>query len=357
MCIRDRARVEVGGGLRVGPQSAGAAPGPACYGNGGLEPTVTDANLVLGRLSADNFLGGEMRLDTGLAEKALNELVATPLGIGMLQAAEGILRIAASTMSHVVTRVTTERGLDAGDFMMVAYGGAGPLHASLVARELRIPKVIIPPSPGHFSSYGMLVADLRKDSVRTWFKPVSQIKFDELEQIYADMETEGKELIKKHVKPGEQLIMKRGADMRYAGQEHSVTVELPLELFTKQDSKGIKSAFDQMHMQRYAFNSIQSQAEIVSLHSSVIGFLPKPMVKKQVPNTNSLTNKVRKVFFKQSGGFVDTNIYQRNDLSYGIKLAGPLLIEEYASTTVLLPGDELEVSEYGDLIITIGSNQ
>jgi N-methylhydantoinase A len=351
------ARVEVGGGLRVGPQSAGAAPGPACYGNGGLEPTVTDANLVLGRLSADNFLGGEMRLDTGLAGKALNELVAIPLGIEMLQAAEGILRIAASTMSHVVTRVTTERGLDAGDFMMVAYGGAGPLHASLVARELRIPKVIIPPSPGHFSSYGMLVADLRKDSVRTWFKPVSQIKFEELEQIYADMEAEGKELIKKHVKPGEQLIMKRGADMRYAGQEHSVTVDLPLELFTKQDSKGIKSAFDQMHMQRYAFNSIQSQAEIVSLHSSVIGFLPKPMVKKQVPNTNLLTKKVRKVFFKQSGGFVDTNIYQRNDLSYGIKLAGPLLIEEYASTTVLLPGDELEVSEYGDLIITIGSNQ
>ncbi len=351
------ARVVPGGGIRVGPQSAGASPGPACYDLGGDEPTVTDANLIIGRLSADHFLGGEMKLRTDLATKALQDKVATPLGIDLLDAAEGILRIAASTMSHVVTRVTTERGLDAGDFIMVAYGGAGPLHASLVARELRIPKVIIPPSPGHFSAYGMLVADLRKDSTRTWFKPVAQINFSEIKELYSEMEIEAVELVKNHVDPNIPIVIKRGADMRYVGQEHSVTVELPLELFANHDANGIKTIFDQTHLQRYAFNSINSPAEIVNLQSSVIGLLPKPIIKKLEQKSQTNNKETRKVFFQQYGGFIDTDVYQRGDLRHGHELYGPLLIEEYASTTVLFPGDRLEVSEYGDLIITIGYHQ
>lgn len=351
------ARVVPGGGIRVGPQSAGASPGPACYDLGGDEPTVTDANLIIGRLSADHFLGGEMKLRMDLATKALQDKVATPLGIDLLDAAEGILRIAASTMSHVVTRVTTERGLDAGDFIMVAYGGAGPLHASLVARELRMPKVIIPPSPGHFSAYGMLVADLRKDSTRTWFKPVAQINFSEIEELYSEMENEAIELVKNHVDPNIPIVLKRGADMRYVGQEHSVTVELPLELFTNHDANGIKKIFDQTHLQRYAFNSINSPAEIVNLQSSVIGLLPKPIIKKLEQKNQTINKATRKVFFQQFGGFIDTDVYQREDLRHGHQLHGPLLIEEYASTTVLFPGDLLEVSEFGDLIITIGHHQ
>jgi len=193
------ARVETGGGLRVGPQSAGASPGPVCYGQGGTEPTVTDANLILGRLAPDRFLGGEMRLDLEGARKALQDMLATPLSIGMIEAASGIIRIAASTMSHVVTRVTTERGLDAGDFAMVAYGGAGPLHAGLVARELRIPSVIIPPAPGHFSAWGMLVADLRRDFVRTWFKPLDAVDFDEMEALYRGMEDEGRAALSRDI--------------------------------------------------------------------------------------------------------------------------------------------------------------
>jgi len=351
------ARVVPGGGIRVGPQSAGASPGPACYDLGGDEPTVTDANLIIGRLSADHFLGGEMKLRMDLATKALQDKVATPLGIDLLDAAEGILRIAASTMSHVVTRVTTERGLDAGDFIMVAYGGAGPLHASLVARELRMPKVIIPPSPGHFSAYGMLVADLRKDSTRTWFKPVAQINFSEIEELYSEVENEAIELVKNHVDPNIPIVLKRGADMRYVGQEHSVTVELPLELFTNHDANGIKKIFDQTHLQRYAFNSINSPAEIVNLQSSVIGLLPKPIIKKLEQKNQTINKATRKVFFQQFGGFIDTDVYQREDLRHGHQLHGPLLIEEYASTTVLFPGDLLEVSEFGDLIITIGHHQ
>src|SRR5438445_1709434 len=161
------ARVEEGA-LRVGPQSAGAAPGPACYGLGGKEPTVTDANLILGRLAADRFLGGEMRLDVEAAERALIERVAKPLGMDATAAAEGVLRIAATAMSYAVKGVTTERGLDAGDFALVAYGGAGPLHAVQVARELGIRTVIVPTGPGAFSAFRTLFPDLRYDFVCSW---------------------------------------------------------------------------------------------------------------------------------------------------------------------------------------------
>lgn len=348
------ARIEMGGGLRVGPQSAGASPGPACYGLGGVEPTVTDANLLLGRLSASRFLGGEMPLDTERAKNAMLTRVAEPLGIDVLQAADGIIRIAATTMSHVVTRVTTERGLDAGDFTMVAYGGAGPLHASLVARELRIPTVIIPPAPGHFSAYGMLVADLRRDFVRTWFRPVAQVDVPEMVALYQAMEHEGVAALEREVSPGQCIETRRGADMRYVGQEHSVTVDLPTALFDTGDLAGIKQRFDEMHAQRYGFSAPQSPAEIVSLHTSVIGYLPKPIIERSRSVEEEPPMTRRPAYFSQAGGFVDTPVYQRVDLRCGMRLAGPLLIEEHASTTVLLPGDALEVGPFGDLVITIG---
>ena len=176
------ARVEEGG-LRVGPQSAGAAPGPACYGLGGTEPTVTDANLVLGRLGADRFLGGEMPLDVKAAEAALAR-VAEPLGMDATAVADGILRIAATAMSYAVKGVTTERGFDAGDFALVAYGGAGPLHAVEVAREIGIRKVIIPGAPGVFSAFGMLFSDLRYDYVRTFLTRLEEAPFEKIEALY-----------------------------------------------------------------------------------------------------------------------------------------------------------------------------
>jgi N-methylhydantoinase A len=171
------------------------------------------------------------------------------------------------------------------------------------------------------------------------------------------MENEAIELVKSHVAPNIPIVIKRGADMRYVGQEHSVTVELPIELFNTHDFDGIKKIFDQTHLQRYAFNSENSQAEIVNLQSSVIGLLPKPIIKKQTKNKEPIQKEVRKVYYKQHNGFVDTDVYQRTDLKHGMQLNGPLLVEEYASTTVLFPGDQLEISEYGDLIITIGYHE
>jgi N-methylhydantoinase A len=347
------ARVAAGGALRVGPQSAGASPGPACYGLGGDQPTVTDANLLLGRLASDNFLGGEMRLDVERARAAMSECVAKPLGLDVAEAASGIIQIAATTMSHVVTRVTTERGLDAGNFTMVAYGGAGPLHACLVARELKMPTVIIPPAPGHFSAFGMLVADLRRDFVHTWFKPVDRVDLAEMESLYLDMERAGRESIAEAAK-GRHIECRRGADMRYVGQEHSVTVELPHEIWRNNARDLIKKRFDDVHAQRYGFSSAHAPAEIVSLHASVIGILEKPEIARTPAKPGTpLKPSWRAVYFPEAKRFLETAVHQRDALPRGAKVAGPALIEEHASTTVVFPGDQLEVGEFGDLIITI----
>src|SRR4051812_19424157 len=212
------ARVGEGNSLRVGPQSAGSIPGPVCYGRGGKEPTVTDANLLLGRLDERNFLGGEMAFDSEAALRVMAS-VAKPLGLDEVAMADGILRIAVTSMSHAVKAVTTERGLDAGAFTMVVYGGAGPLHASAIARELGIRRVLIPFSPGHFSAFGMLFSDLRYDYVRSCFRRLDEASFDELEAMYGDMEKEGHRALAKSAIHPEEITIARAADMRYVGQE------------------------------------------------------------------------------------------------------------------------------------------
>jgi len=345
--------------LRVGPQSAGAAPGPACYGLGGTEPTVTDANLVLGRLDAERFLGGEMQLDAKAAERALKERIADPLGLGAIEAADGILRIAATAMSYAVKGVTTERGFDAGDFVLVAYGGAGPLHAVEVAREIGMRKVIVPSAPGVFSAFGMLFADLRYDFVRTWFTPLEEASFDEIEQVYDTLEQQGHGAIAgASVKP-QRIAVKRAADMRYVGQEHAVTVELPIGVFKRGDRKAIKRHFDDMHAQRYGTSAPAERAEIVSLRSTVTGIMRKPPQRKiarghKAPPAAAQSGK-RKVYFGRR--FRPTSVFWRPALLAGNRISGPALIEEYASTTVLLPGDALEVDAYGNLAIAVGGGR
>ena len=336
------ARVELGNALRVGPQSAGAQPGPVCYGLGGGEPTITDANLVLGRLGADRFLGGEMPLDIEAARRALSEKIAAPLGMAVVAAAEGILRIAPTQMAHVVRWVTTERGLDAADFALVAYGGAGPLHAAMVARELRIGTVVIPLAPGHFSACGMLVADLRRDFVSTWFTPLADASFADMEALYSDMEARGRATVTRGQgtlsTPGthSDATVRRAADMRYVGQEHAVTVDLPLELFQTQDRDGIKRRFDAVHQTRYGFSVAHEKAEIVSLRSAIVGEMRKPRFEHIAhggpqPPPEALRG-TRAVYFT-GAGFVDTPAYQRSALLAGNRIAGPALIEEHASTT------------------------
>ena len=305
------ARVEQGG-LRVGPQSAGAAPGPACYGLGGAEPTVTDANLVLGRLGADRFLGGEMPLDVAAAERAMAS-VAERLGLDVVAAADGILRIAATAMSYAVKGVTTERGFDAGEFTLFAYGGAGPLHAVQVAREIGIRKVIVPMAPGVFSSFGMLFSDLRYDFVRTSLMRLDEAPFERIEKVYRELEAQGRKAIAgTSVKP-QEIEVRRAADMRYVGQEHPVTVDLPASVFKRRDRKAIKRLFDAMHQQRYGTSAPAEGAEIVSLRATVAGVLRKPPLSKIVRGTRTppktAFNGKRPVHF--GGAFRPTPTYRR----------------------------------------------
>lgn len=340
--------------IRVGPQSAGARPGPICYGLGGTEPTVTDANLVLGRLAAGRFLGGDMQLDPAAARRGLETLGAS-LGLSAEQAADGIVRIATSSMSNVVKRVTTERGLDARDFTLVAYGGAGPLHAALIARELQIARVIIPNAPGHFSATGMLVADLRRDFVRTLFTPLASAPWDAFDAAFAAMEAEGRRDIAA-ASPGiGDIAVVVGADMRYVGQEHAVSVDLPQDLFAARDVAGIKARFDAVHRVHYGYASEDEQAEVVSLRCSVTGPMPKPGLPRLPEGgadpAEAARTGSRPVYFTERGGFVDTPTLARAHLHAGVRLPGPVLVEEYASTTVVPPGAALAVDAFGHLLI------
>jgi N-methylhydantoinase A len=237
----------------------------------------------------------------------------------------------------------------------VAYGGAGPLHASAVARELSIHTVIVPRAPGHFSACGMLVADLRRDFVNTWFTPLADASFPAMENIFAEMERQGRETVGR----GQTLSgveVRRSADMRYVGQEHAVTVELPIDLFTSQDRAGIKKLFDAVHQTRYGFSVAGEKAEIVSLRGAVIGEMRKPPFEhiakgNAEPDAAAFRGK-RPVYFASSG-FVETPTYDRPALKASNKITGPALIEEHASTTVVHPGDLLEVDAYGDLVINV----
>ncbi len=355
------ARVELGNSLRVGPRSAGSMPGPVCDGRGGEEPTVTDANLILGRLDEHNFLGGEMPLYADRARQAMEDKVARPLGLDATRAADGILRIAVTQMSHAVKAVTTERGLDAGSFTMVVYGGAGPLHASAIAREIGIRQVLIPHAPGYFSAYGMLFSDLRYDYVRSVFRRLDGLSFDEIEAFYKEMEDEGRAAIgASQIRP-EEIVFERAADMRYFGQEHAVTVDLPQAFFERKDRDGIKNHFDEVHKVRYGTSAPKEPADIVSLRVTVMGRMKKPPrneVKAGQDKPDGQALRAHKpVYFRSAGDYVSTPVYKRDLLKSGNLIQGPALVEEHASTTVLQPGDKLRVDQFGNLQISIGSDR
>jgi N-methylhydantoinase A len=347
------ARVEHGA-LHVGPESAGAEPGPACYAQGSEAPTITDANLVLGRLGADRFLSGEMKLDLAAAEKALYARVAAPLGLSIAEAAAGIIDIAVTKMSYAVKGVTTQRGLDAGNFVLVAYGGAGPLHASLVARELGIGRVMIPRAPGHFSAIGMLFSDLRYDYVRTRFTKLAELDFAGFEEEFGSMEANGRRAIAAAGVSVQEVRVVRALDMRYVGQEHLVTIEVPVEVFAHKGRDAIKRLFDNEHMLRYGTSVPNEPAEIASVRSAVTGVLAKPRFDRVGRAAGEPRPRaMRRAWFQ--GAFIDTHAFDRDALLAGHHVAGPALIEEHASTTVLMPGDTMDVDACGNLIISIGA--
>ncbi len=352
--------LDEGGGLHVGPRSAGAEPGPASYGRGGVEPTVTDANVILGRLSPERFLGGEMRLDRGVAERALSEKLAKPLSVSLERAATGMLQVATAAMSNAVRHVTLERGLDPRDFTLVAYGGGGPLHAASVAKELSIRKIIIPNAPGHFSALGMLMADLRRDYVQTLFERMDDLEMLELEDQFKKLEAEGRSTLEASGIAADRVVFERAADMRYVGQEHAVAVRMPAHVGDESARATIKRLFDEAHELRYSHSAPEESADIVSLRVSAIGRLNKPQF-PSIPRGGkdpsvAARRGARKISFEGSDA-VDAVVYDRTRLLQGNVIIGPAIIEEVASTTVVEPGDTVTVNEFGHLVMELRSSE
>jgi len=349
--------IDDGGALHVGPESAGAEPGPACYGRGGTQPTVTDGDVVLGRVAPDRFLGGEMRLDAEAAGRSVQERVAEPLGLDLERAAAGILAIAVSSMANAVRAVTTERGLDPRDFTLIAYGGGGPLHAVAVARELAIDRVVIPQAPAHFSAFGMLAADVRRDYVLTHFGRLADLPMEELESLYRDLEARGAEELRRLGISAGRIGFERSADLRYVGQEHAVAVPVPAAVDNEMARGVIKQAFDEAHQVRFSHGAPNEPAELVSLRVSVFGRMEKPGFPRiQTGRGDAPPDAARRpsrniVIENQP---VECAVFDRAHLLAGNHIAGPAVIEEPASTTLLEPGDRALVSEWGHLLIQVG---
>jgi N-methylhydantoinase A len=334
------------GALKVGPHSAGSDPGPISYALGGTEPTITDANVVLGRIGADDFLGGEMKLDAAGARKGIEEKIGKPLKLSASEAALAIIDIAVAKMSLAVRQVSVQQGYDPRDFAMVASGGGGPVHAVAIARDLKIPRVIIPQYPSHFSALGMLMADERHDLVRTYWSVVDKIDFAELEAIYKDLEKEAATICQSP-DPKLELFL----DLRYLGQEFSLPVPVSLEQLRRRDSASIRDAFNALHQRRYAHHAEHEPVEMINMRVVVRASGAKPSMTGQTATNRKPVR--RDVYFDRSGP-ISAPVYDREALAPGMAVDGPALIREYGSTTVFFPGDRCSVTATGELIIELG---
>lgn len=345
--------IDEAGALHVGPQSAGADPGPACYRNGGTEPTVTDANLHLGLLNPQNFLGGEMEIDANLAKQAIAKLAAY-YNISVDEAAFGIIKIVNTNMSALLQSMTVKRGYDPREFVLVAYGGAGPLHASAIAQELGIPKVIVPMNSGVFSAWGMLMADLRHDFAMTHIKPLAQAQISQINSIFENLEERLREIFKQENVADSDIEITHLMDLRYLGQEHTLSVTIPNN-FSESDKIIASKAFDDLHLAAYGHNAPEEPKEVVSMKAIGIGKVNKPNM--QIIDAGSKEPEIKaqtgeRMVYRGNGSFERYRIFRRENLLAGNVIYGPAVIEEITATTVVESSQVCTVDQYGNLIIT-----
>jgi len=338
------------GALKVGPQSAGADPGPICYGNDGAEPTITDANVVLGRLDPDNFLGGQMKLDAAAARRGVAERIAGPLKMDAIAAAQAILEIAIAKMSLAVRAVSVEKGHDPRDFALVASGGAGPLHVRAIARELHIPKVIVPLFPSHFSALGMLLADERHDFIRTFYSDLASADFARLVAVNDEMVAEATAALR-HDK---DAVRRVDLDLRYVGQEFTLPVPIDRADLVAADRQRIRRAFDALYDRRYAHHSPDEPVEIVNIRVAVLGKRTKMAFPRLGDRSTPMPARHREVYFSDPRKPITCPVYPREELGAGNTIKGPALIQEHGTTTVLFACDRCTVAPSGELIIEVG---
>ena len=336
-----------GWALRVGPTSAGAYPGPACYGRGGTQPTITDANLLLGRLNPGNLLSGGMPIFPEKGKAALEDL-GSKVGLDAEEVAVSIIRIANSMMGKILRIVSVERGYDPRDFTLVAFGGAGPMHVCALAEELEVSKIIVPPNPGMFSALGLLTADMFHDYIRPVVKRVSTVDTREIERTYSEMEAEGRETLREEGIPATKMSFLRQADLRYLGQSYELTIRAPKRV----DDESLAATvigFHKRHTEAYGYSAESEPVELVSLRLRAIGVIPKPNLKGGEKG-DAKPSEIRRLYFETDNGWVETPVYQRDE-GWKEVITGPAVIEQYDATTVVYPYWRVETDYVGNLVL------
>ena len=331
-----------GGALQVGPTSAGASPGPACYGRRGSEPTITDANMALGRLNPEALLDGGMKVYPRLARVALSR-VGRELGMGVEEVSASIVRIANSLMSKILHIVSVERGFDPRRFTLVAFGGAGPMHACALAEDLGVGDVIVPPSPGMFSAFGLLTADLFHDYARSVVVEVSDLDEAEAEGLFREMEGEGRAALASEGVEPEAMAFRRQVDLRYVGQSYELTVDVG-----DGELGGCVGAFHTRHEEIYGYSAPGEPVEVINLRLRAVGRTPKPGLSRLEPASGAPVPFMKRLaYFEGPHSWVETPVYRRGDLGSGVELEGPAIVEQYDSTTVVYPGWGASVDGFG----------
>jgi N-methylhydantoinase A len=348
--------IDSGGMLRVGAESAGADPGPACYGLGGTRPTVTDANVVLGRLNPGYFLGGEIELDVERARDAIQTHCADPLGLEVVEVAHAIVEIANLAMVNALRLVSVQRGYDPREHVMIAFGGAGPVHANRLAAEVGVPLTLIPLSPGTTSAMGLLVTDLKHDYSVTHVRRIDRVDPTAVARAYRTIEEDGKAALIREGIPPEDVSFLRQVDVRYVGQSYELTMPLLGGAFESAEFARIAERFHHEHEQIYGYSAPDEPVELVNLRLTAIGTIAKPRLREVTPGGDAGVARkgTRAVYFAESGGYVDCPIYDRYLLSAGSVVAGPAIVEEFDSTSVIHPDYRALFDRFGNLLLSRG---
>lgn len=341
--------IDTAGSLKVGPQSAGAHPGPVAYGLGGIEPTTTDANLLTGRLSSKNF---DYDVDMNSVKDAIEEKIGHHFDISAEEAALGIIRIANSNMLNALKLISIRKGHNPQDFTLLAFGGGGSMHAPALALELGVKKVVVPIASPVFSAWGMLMTDLRHDYIQTYIKRMNGLSLDEMNEKWGEIEKHALAHYEDEGMSPEEVEFHRFADMRYLGQEHTVKVPVPNGDWAEEDKQLIIEDFHRLHEKNYTFKLEESQTEIVNLHVTALGKVPKPKIGKVTRNTSLEDAKIenRQVYYEKHG-WVNTPVYDREKLPVDQVISGPAIVEEKAAVTVIYEEQQLYLDAYGNIII------
>ncbi|UUZ84987.1 hydantoinase/oxoprolinase family protein [Paenibacillus sp. P26] len=347
--------LDAGGALKVGPESAGSVPGPACYGRGGTRPTVTDANAILGRLNPDGILGGRMALDVEPSRRAIQEHLCDRTQLPLLEAATGILAVVNANMTRAIRLISVEKGYDPREFTLVSFGGGGGLHCGALARELGIPRILVPPSPGTFCSLGLLVTDVRSDYVRSSLMEPGEGCMAEVRGLFTAMMQEGAAMLGKEGIPEPKRRYVLGLDLRFKGQNYELTIPVDWSELNEDGVQGILQRFHEQHEKHCGYSNRAGAVEFVNYRVTALGESPKASLspEEECGGGPAEPSSRREVYFSETeqAGYYSTPVYERSRLAPGDRLAGPVIIEQMDSTILLLPGQTLRVDAYRNLLI------